>query len=158
MRDHDRLHGESADASVERAAARLRERGERLTAARRGVLEVLARHTGHLSADEVAVELDRSNGSSGSPVHRTTVYRTLERFFELGILSHRQLPGGASAYHLAAASHLHGHCARCDTVVALDPGAFDRAAESVVAVTGFALDLQASVLVGLCEGCRAPSR
>lgn len=145
---HEQLHTHHAGALMEGVLARLHEHGERLTASRRAVLEVLARHAEHLSADEVAAELAEEG------VHRATVYRTLERFSALGILSHRQAPGAASAYHLASPSHLHGHCVSCSAVVALDPGLFEGVEAAAEQRGGFALDLQKSMLTGLCPSCR----
>lgn len=132
----------------------LKAHGERATAARRGVIGVLAEHQEHLSADEVATRL------AGEGVHRTTVYRTLERFAELGVVALRQLPGEAAAYHLATSTHLHGHCRRCGEVIALPPEAFDGAAEALRFGARFHLDLDKSTLVGLCMACSAagPSR
>lgn len=145
---HEHLHQDNAAALLASAQARLQEKGERLTDPRRAVLEVLARRSRHLSADEVVAELAQEG------IHRTTVYRALERFSELGILSHRQLPGEAGAYHLASSSHLHGHCVKCDAVVALLLEVFEGVETAAESLSGFTLDLHKSTLIGLCSSCR----
>ena len=127
----------------------LRRRGERATAARRSVLQVLAGHAEHVSADEVAEML------SAEGIHRTTAYRALERFAELGIVTVRQIPGEAASYHLATASHLHAHCRVCHAVMALDPESFEAAAQAAAQSIGFQLDLQQSTLIGRCARCAA---
>lgn len=143
-------HGEhgAPESQLQSALAALRAHGERITAPRRQVLEVLASLNAHCSADEVA---DRLNNDG---VHRTTVYRTLEVLVDCGIVSVRQLPGQAAAYHLATSNHLHGHCLECDGVVALDVVVLEKAAEQLVD-QGFELDLHRSTLVGRCQNCSA---
>ncbi|GAB3842744.1 Fur family transcriptional regulator [Nesterenkonia populi] len=144
---HHHHRGEGGEL-VEAALEELRRQGERATAARRAVLQVLEEHHRHLSADEVAERLtDRG-------VHRTTAYRALERFAELGIVAVRQLAGEAASYHLATSTHLHGHCRGCQAVVALPPESFATAVEAVDAAAGFQLDLHQSTLTGLCSDCR----
>lgn len=147
--DHHAHHHDRPAHVVSRAVEELRRRGERDTAARRSVLQALAGHAEHLSADEVAEML------SSERIHRTTAYRTLERFAELGIVTVRQVPGEAASYHLAAASHLHAHCRICHAVMALDPESFEAAAETAAQSIGFQLDLQQSTLIGRCARCTA---
>lgn len=146
---HDVLHDGGQRRLVEEALGRLRQAGERLTAARRAVLEVLAGRHEHLSADELASLL------AARGVHRTTVYRTLEVFSALGLVSVRQLPGGAAAYHLASTSHLHGHCGRCDAVLALPRREVEEIIAAVERTSGFLLDLERSTLLGRCAACCA---
>ncbi|WP_258933546.1 transcriptional repressor [Nesterenkonia pannonica] len=86
-RAHHRHHHGQTEELVETALQTLREHGERATSARQAVLQTLATHHRHLSADEVAEEL------SSHSIHRTTVYRALERFAELGIVAVRQVAG-----------------------------------------------------------------
>jgi Fur family ferric uptake transcriptional regulator len=153
---HARLHAHaSVESSVARAAERLRDAGQRITAPRRSVLRVLAQHHEHLRADEVADLLDADG------VHRATVYRTLELLAETGVVSCRALPGGATGYHLDALAdeqeHLHAHCRSCSRVVALPARVLDAAVESVERAVGFRLAPQRSDLTGLCSGCARAS-
>ncbi|WP_146341286.1 Fur family transcriptional regulator [Nesterenkonia sp. NBAIMH1] len=87
-------------------------------------------------------------------MHRTTVYRALERFAELGIVAVRQVAGEAASFHLATSTHVHGHCRSCQAVVALPPESFAAAAEALEADAGFQLDLHQSTITGLCAHCR----
>jgi Fur family ferric uptake transcriptional regulator len=149
--DHERLHSRAADDAVSAAVSRLRERGERVTAPRRAVLEVLAGRSDHLTADEVSSLLE------GTEVHRATVYRTLDVLSAAGVVSHRHGAGGATRYHLAAAAegaeHLHGHCRRCGVVVVLPADALGLATERVREAAGFRLEAEQSTLIGLCREC-----
>lgn len=146
---HDR---EDPDVLVERALTHLHLRGVRRTAPRRQILQFLARQHDHLTPEEVAQSL-----GTGS-VHRATVYRSMEVLAEAGLLTHRQLAGGATAYHLNSAGHLHGHCAVCHRVVALPADAFESAHASIHAKTGFSFDPNRSSLLGLCGKCRSEGR
>jgi Fur family ferric uptake transcriptional regulator len=149
--DHEQLHARAASDAVNAAIARLRQQGERVTAPRRAVLEVLAGRSDHLTADEVSALLE------GNDVHRATVYRTLDVLSATGVVSHRHAAGGATRYHLAAtvqgAEHLHGHCLGCGTVVVLPADALDAAAVRLQERSGFRLDIHQSTLTGLCEAC-----
>lgn len=146
---HDMQHAVDPDVLTEHALTDLRAAGGRVTRSRRLILRILATHHDHLTADDVADAL-REDG-----VHRTTVYRTLEFFTEVGIVALRQLPGGAAAYHLATESHLHGHCVACHEVIALPIDVFDDAATHIQQVRGFVFDPNRSTLFGLCQECQS---
>lgn len=154
MRQHT-THHHGTDALVEQAVTRLRLAGERITPARRDMLTVLAGSPEHLSADEVVNRL--ADSQQTGTAHRTTVYRTLERFAAVGVVVHQRLPGGAAGYHLRSDSHLHGHCVVCQTVVALPaiaPEDLVPVWERVKAASGFEIDLHRSTLLERCENCR----
>lgn len=153
--EHERLHRDSPDAAVDAALGALRAGGERVTVARRAVLEALARTHEHLGAEEVAALLETTHPG----VHRASVYRTLELLTRLGIATHVHGGGGTTVYHLAAAAlgheHLHAHCRECGEVVVVPADVLDAAASRVHAESGFRLDPGRSALVGLCAGCAA---
>lgn len=145
----DSHHHGDIEAQLSRVLAYMKTRGERLTLPRRIVLRVLVDHHDHLSAEEIAARID------GEQVHRATVYRILDRFADLGVVSVRQLPGEAAAYHLAVSEHLHGHCRGCGAVAALPPEAFEELRAALKLNTGFQLDMHRSTLTGLCPRCAA---
>lgn len=145
---HGAHHAADPDGVVHHALSRLRSRGERVTRARRRLLEVLAERHDHLTAEELA-RLLHDEG-----IHRATVYRTLEVLVEAGTLTHRHSPGGATSYHIATPSHLHGHCASCGEVVALPSDTLDATVELLRTSHGFELDPNRSSLVGSCASCR----
>lgn len=145
---HDAHHAADLEGVVPRALSRLRSRGERVTRARRRLLEVLGERNDHLTAEELARLL------ADEGIHRATVYRTLEVLVEAGTVTHRQSPGGATGYHIATPSHLHGHCAACGVVVALPSDALDTTVDLLRASYGFELDPNRSSIVGTCASCR----
>jgi len=143
----------SPDAAVDAAIAALRAHGERVTGARRAVLEVLARTHEHVSADQVVTMLE----SSHPHVHRATVYRTLDMLTDLGVVSHLHASGGATVYHLAASpagsEHLHAHCRLCGEVIVIPADALAAASGHITKETGFRLEPEQSTLVGVCADC-----
>lgn len=146
-KNHHFHHTGDPDIFAEHAIAGLRASGKRVTKARKQLLGVLARNHHHLTADEVA-DLLQEEG-----VHRVTVYRTLEALVEVGAVTHLQTPGGATAYHLATDSHLHGHCTECHRVIALPASVFATATQTALDTVGFAFDANRSTLQGVCERC-----
>ena len=154
MDQHTRQHHDFS-ALVEHAVAKLRAAGERITPARRHLLQVLAASPAHLSADEIVSRL--ADSEQANTAHRTTAYRNLERFAEAGVVVQQRLPGGAAGYHLATESHLHGHCVNCRSVVALQVSDLDvlgSAWDQLKEASGFDVDLPRSTLLGRCHDCR----
>lgn len=149
---HEQLHLVSPDAAAAAIGA-LRAHGERVTDARRAVIELLAGTHEHVSADQVATLLEASR----PVVHRATVYRTLDVLAELGIVSHIHSGSGATAYHLAASpeghEHLHAHCRSCGAVIVIPADALADASARVARETGFTIEAQQSMIVGVCASC-----
>ncbi|MDV8000939.1 Fur family transcriptional regulator [Rhodococcus sp. IEGM 1408] len=147
---HEAHHVDDPVGVVSQALATLRNRGERVTRARLRLLHILAERHDHLTAEELASLLH------GEGIHRATVYRTLELLVGAGTVTHRQLPGGATAYHIATSNHLHGHCVSCGGVVALPVDTLDPVVERLRVGQGFEVDPNRSSLVGTCRDCRDP--
>ena len=89
----------------------LRAEGRRVTTARRLVVEVLARTTEHLTADDLATRIHDAHPE----IHLSTVYRTLDSLSEWGLVEHVHQPHGASFFHLAGAHH-HLVCDECGRI------------------------------------------
>lgn len=137
------------------ALDRLRTHGQRVTVARRAVIEVLAETDGHPSAEQVSAAIEgRVPG-----VHLATVYRTLETLADLGIVAHVHVGHGTTAYHLTETmgrgGHLHAQCRSCRRVFDLPPDTLDDVTERLARDTGFALDPRHVALSGICADCRA---
>ncbi len=130
---------------------RLREAGLRSTRPRVTVLGVLDAQDGHLSADELVVEL----GRRGTSLPRSTVFNVLDDLVEAGLAFRADLGSGASRYESAATRSPHHHfvCRRCGEIhdvplaVALDDLGDVAHPHRVDAVD--------VVLRGLCERCAA---
>ena len=151
--DHERMHRASPAEAVNTAVATLRARGARVTAERRAVIQMLAHTHEHLTADDVATQLE----SSSPRVHRATAYRVLDLLVEIGIATHRHTRHGPTGYHLVSfatdQAHLHAHCRVCRSVVVIPAEALNAARDDVAAASDFVIEPAQSTLVGLCASC-----
>lgn len=142
---------------VPAALARLRERGERVTPARRTVLEVLASSDGHLSAEDVATRAETLQPG----LHRATIYRTLDSLCTSGVAVHVHLGHGATTYHLlteAARPHIHISCVVCGDVFDTDPDLLDGPYTRLLEDLGFHLEPAHTALLGTCARCAAADK
>ena len=129
---------------------RLRRDGGRVTASRRAVIDaMLASPSHHMTAADVvdAVRADHPD------FHESTVYRTLERLAELGVIARIQIGPGPAVFHLSVAQHDHLVCDRCGRVAEAPAGLLDAVAARLCREYGFVLDPGATPLHGLCASC-----
>jgi Fur family transcriptional regulator, ferric uptake regulator len=145
------------------ATALLRAVGQRVTKPRVALLACIIGADGqHLSADAL---LDEVAGSD-PPIHRATIYRTLEGLTSAGVLRHVHLDRGLTAYHLvdappsASASegrseHLHAQCSQCGQVTDLPAHVLGDTALRIRRASGFRLDASHVALSGRCKSCAA---
>jgi Fur family transcriptional regulator, ferric uptake regulator len=140
-----------APRSADEIVALLRSRGGRMTASRRAVVEALLDGEHHVTADEVVARV----AARHPEVHRSTVYRTLERLQELGVLSHVHLGHGPTTFHIVDRPHHHAVCSSCGAVVEVPFDALDGLAVRLREEEGFELAPQHFALSGRCRDCRA---
>jgi Fur family ferric uptake transcriptional regulator len=127
----------------------LRARGERLTPARRRVLEVLAASAEHVTADDVLDQVQRTNPE----VHRATVYRTLDTLTRLGITEHTHLGHGPAVYHLVDDLHQHLVCEACGRVIEAPATLFRGVERRLRDDYGFTMRPLHFAIVGRCRRC-----
>jgi Fur family ferric uptake transcriptional regulator len=95
------------------ARATLRQRGYRLTPQRTLIWEVVRGAGRHLTAEEVAAQVQETMPD----VNVSTVYRTLELLVSLDLVVETRLEGSASYYEVSPEpSHHHFVCRRCGAV------------------------------------------
>lgn len=147
--------------STDAALEILRARGQRVTAARRAVIEVLEPHD-HLTADEIAARAE----AAAPGVHRTTVYRALATLGEIGLIAHTHVAGAATIYHLTADTddddhaldHAHVQCTECGSLFNIDDDLVEALAVDLDRAIGFQLDVHHAALLGVCARCRKSPR
>jgi Fur family transcriptional regulator, ferric uptake regulator len=149
-----RLAPMDPDARLSASVEAMRRRGQRVTRARLAVMHALASLPDHPTAEQVVGAVERAD----SGVHRATVYRTLETLTGLGIVTHVHVGHGATAYHLAERSHVHGHCRSCGSVVDLPANVLDPVRAALLRDLGFELDAAHVALSGRCAQCRKMAR
>ncbi len=148
-------HVSSTDEQLEALLDRLRSEGERVTVARRAVLEtLLAEPHSHLSADVLADRIHRDHPS----IHLSTVYRTVEFLTETGILTEVRVGHRPSSYHFATDDHHHAVCDRCGAEVALPADLFAAVTARLRDEHGFESDPHHLTITGLCADCATASR
>jgi Fur family transcriptional regulator, ferric uptake regulator len=123
----------------------LRERGLRLSTARRLVLETLLAADGPLSAEQVASDLR---------LDLTSVYRNLETLEQCGLVRHVHLGHGPGLYTLVGrGEHEYLVCDSCGAVRVLAPGELDAVREGVRRQFGYEVRFGHFPMVGKCPDC-----
>jgi len=132
-------------ASVEDAAAVLRERGFRLTASRRLVLEALFAANDPTRAEQIA---------SALKLDLTSVYRNLEVLERQGLVRHVHLGHGPGLYALLGhGEHEYLFCERCHAVKALSPTELDPVRDQIKDRFGYEARFTHFPITGTCSAC-----
>lgn len=140
---------------TEQVLALLRQRGGRVTASRRLLLDLLFAGGRHRTAEELATAVQ----ARAPRVHLSTVYRNLEELERLGVLVHAHLGHGPATYHLASETHGHLVCEGCGRTLEAPVELFARLAASARERFGFEIDPRHFAVLGRCAACAAaPSR
>jgi Fur family transcriptional regulator, ferric uptake regulator len=128
----------------------LRERGGRLTTARKAIITELLDARGHVTADDLTAAVQRAHPD----VHLTTIYRCLDTLEELGVVDHVHLGHGRAVYHLADEPHQHLVCDDCGAVVEVPDALFEDLAGRLQADYGFAIRPHHFAVLGRCDACQ----
>src|SRR5215211_9505409 len=120
------INGTEEPISRRGLADRLRRVGQRVTPQRLVILGAL-RPGEHLAADEVFARVEPLLPG----VNRSTVYRTLELFSALGLVSVTDLGGGARQYELLDQAHHHLICHRCGGAIEMDDALVEPMREAI---------------------------
>ena len=130
---------------------KLQENGYRLTESRKTVVEIVASSNRALSPLEV-YDLARKQHSGLGLV---TVYRTLEKLEELGLIQRVHQPQGCQAFIAAFKGHEHLIlCSRCGKVEFFEGDNLDTLFHQIGHQTGYAVTDHWLQLFGLCNECR----
>ncbi|HUF38568.1 MAG TPA: transcriptional repressor [Anaerolineales bacterium] len=135
---------------VEILADTLTAAGHILTPSRRIIIETLVRTGGHITADELAVQVRQESPRVG----RMTIYRTLELLTELGLA--RPIFQGTGAAHyilMAEGDHHHLICSRCHRVIEFDHCASGDLVEILASKFGFSVQNHLLEIHGICREC-----
>jgi Fur family ferric uptake transcriptional regulator len=136
--------------STDELARLLRTADQRATPQRLIILSILQDADHHLTADDVFQRL----GPVSSALNRSTVYRTLERFRDAGIVSETDLGGGVRVYELLA-NHRHHHliCHRCNGMIEMDDDAVESMRSTIRDRYGFEPQVDHLAIWGVCAAC-----
>jgi Fur family transcriptional regulator, ferric uptake regulator len=129
----------------------LQESGYRLTAPRRAIVEIMAACKRALSP----VDLFDLGRKSQPGLGLVTVYRTLEKMEELGLVQRVHQPDGCHMYLPAARGHQHLIiCQQCGKAEYFEGEDMDAFFDQAAAAHGFALREHWLQLFGLCANCK----
>ncbi len=135
--------------SVDDVLSLVRARCGRATTARRLLVQALLDHGEHLSAEELAQEVQ----ASSPDIHVTTIYRNLEELERLGVVTHAHFGHGPATYHLAARRHGHLVCDECGETIEVPLSIFNSLTRQASVEFGFIVDPGHSAVTGRCREC-----
>jgi Fur family transcriptional regulator, ferric uptake regulator len=136
-------------------AERLRSVGQRATPQRLLILNAFSKPGEHLTADEVYARV----GPLLPAVNRSTVYRTLELFRDLGLISETDLGGGVREFELLDRSrHHHLICRECGEILILEDDVVDPLRGAIAERYGFSVSIDHLALFGRCAECKTASQ
>ena len=128
----------------------LRERGLRVSAARRLVLEALLAADGPMSAEQIAQGI----GGRVACSDIASVYRNLQAFDEIGLVRHVHLGHSPGLHALAVGGEQeYLTCERCADYLAVAPEQFDGVRELIERAFGYRANFTHFPVVGLCPRC-----
>lgn len=132
-------------------AERLRQAGQRMTPQRALILDAFTPGA-HLSADAVYAHLE----GIAPEINRSTVYRTLELFRDIGLITETDLGGGMRHYELLDAErHHHLVCRYCQRQIELDDDIVAPLRDDIRQRYGFEPGIDHLAVFGKCETCRS---
>ncbi|MCQ2433182.1 MAG: transcriptional repressor [Clostridia bacterium] len=131
------------------------------TRQRAAVLSCFVKHPDtHFTAESLLDHLKQD----GVIVGKTTVYRTLDKLVETGMIRKFTVGTGDSACyqytgenHSACSSHFHLKCLICGTLFHVDCDHLAELGEHLLADHGFSVHYSQTILYGICSACRPKS-
>jgi Fur family transcriptional regulator, ferric uptake regulator len=136
-----------AFANLEQAVSALRERGLRLSSARRLLLATLFAADRPISAEQVAAH---------SGLDLASTYRNLETLERHGLARHVHFGHGPGLYVLVGRGEReYLFCERCREVLALEPERLDPVRDRISELFGYRARFRHFTIVGTCARCSA---
>lgn len=129
----------------------IRTAGHRVTPQRLLILDAVCEGSGHTTLGEVYARVRRVDQS----IDRSTLYRTLKLFVDLGLLVSADTGNGETYYEIAKQHH-HHHliCRNCRKEQEIEHTLLQNMFDQVFQHYGFRADTDHLVLFGLCANCQ----
>lgn len=128
---------------------RCRRLGIPLTTPRRAVMEVLIERADHPTADHLFAEIAVQMPS----LSRATVYRTLEKLVEIGLVIRVCHPNAAARFDVKTHRHQHLVCDRCGSIRDMEVPDLNDLPIPDTSETGFQIRDYFVQFRGLCRKC-----
>lgn len=133
----------------------IRDAGHRVTPQRIAILDAVCEGNGHTTLGEIyarAREIDSS-------IDRSTVYRTLKLFVELGLIVSANIGDGKTYYEIAETQrHHHLVCRQCGKEQEIEDEMMRGMFDHVFQRYSFKADTNHLVLFGWCSDCLANTK
>jgi len=129
----------------------IRAAGHRVTPQRVLILDAVCEGEGHTTLGEVYARLREVDKS----IDRSTLYRTLKLFVELGLVVSANTGDGETYYEIAK-SHPHHHliCRQCGKEEEIEHAAMQHMFDQIFQQYRFKAETDHLVLIGVCADCQ----
>lgn len=139
---------------VDRMKALLKSGGSKLTPQRLSILDVIISQEGkHLTIEEIYEIVRKTKPEIGV----ATVYRTIQLFDELGLVTKLDINDGVYRYELNHEEEIHNHhhliCNECGKVEEVDGDFLDGVEEQIEKEYKFKIQDHSLKFFGLCKDC-----
>ncbi len=135
-----------------------RPRPQRYTGQQRDMIRFIFSQHHHFDADQLIEMLKKA----GLDVSRATVYRTLAKLVDAGLLRKIELgPRMCYEHDYGYPRHEHLHCGKCGTMIEFQSPELEAALREVSAKHGFQMTGHTLIIRGTCAACgkvRTPRR
>ena len=142
--------GNATGAGAKDAVELLRGQGMRMTPQRLAIVDEIMSTCGNVIPTTV-IERVQARVPGVSP---STVYRTLERLEQVGVLAHVHLEAGVGYHRLDEVQHAHLTCARCGAELEMSRSALRSLERLVERGHGFRPDFTHYAISGVCAACQ----
>lgn len=128
-------------------------KGARITRQRLIVLDTLSANRGHVTADKL-LELAQARDPN---INKTTIYRTLELFSQLGLVAINNISQGANGsqyeYELVSTPHHHLICKECGKAIELSDAVLNPLRQLIESEHRFKPCFDQITFLGICSDC-----
>jgi Fur family ferric uptake transcriptional regulator len=139
----------SSSTGTSDAVELLRGQGMRMTPQRLAIVDEIMSTSGYIVPMTV-IERVQARIPGVSP---STVYRTLERLEQVGVLAHVHLGSSVGYHRLDEAQHAHLTCSRCGADLELPRSSLRSLERLIERDHGFRPDFTHYAIAGLCAAC-----
>ena len=142
---------------LERFEEFLQSRGKRMTQPQRLLIEHVFRRHSHFDVDMLLDELPQRGDAKR--VGRATVYRTLTKFVEAGLLRAFTLDGRTVFEHdYGYPQHDHLYCQECQRLIEFQSDELIRLRDEVARNMSFRVTGHRFIITGVCDDCAKSRR
>jgi Fur family transcriptional regulator, ferric uptake regulator len=127
-----------------------RPKPQRFTGQQRDLIQYIFSHHDHFDADQLTLEVQRM----GLRISRATVYRTLTKLVEAGLLRRIEVDARTVYEHdYGYPQHEHLVCEKCKKMIEFQHGAISTALREVCTQHNFQTSGHTLVVRGICSDC-----